>query len=274
MPGNDSFTKVLLHCNGVDASTTFTDDNAGGSAHTWTANGDAQIDTAQSKFGGASGLFDGTGDYVSTPDHADFDLASSNFTVDLWARRSATGLMFLSGQSDAGGADASISFLLNFTAGDTVRLAVNIGGAFPEVIGTTAIGADSSWHHIAGVRDGTNLRMFVDGTLEATTASVSGSVNNSAEVLSVGAAGALTSSRYSGWVDEYRLSVGIARWTANFTPPTEEYSAETQPPYQPWTQRAPILAQFAALGRSFTGWRAQHGWGARPSGLLVPQWSF
>src|SRR5258708_4302625 len=60
--GNDSFTKVLLPYNGADASTTFTDTNSGGSAHTWRAAGNGQIDTADSKFGGASGLFDGTGD--------------------------------------------------------------------------------------------------------------------------------------------------------------------------------------------------------------------
>ena len=53
---NGSFTKLLLHCNGTDGSTTFTDEIG----KTVTANGNAQIDTAQSKFGGASGLFDGT----------------------------------------------------------------------------------------------------------------------------------------------------------------------------------------------------------------------
>src|SRR5262245_47256258 len=58
--GNDTYTKVLLHFNGTDASTTITDDNSGGSAHTWTAAGNAQIDTADYKFGAASGLFDGT----------------------------------------------------------------------------------------------------------------------------------------------------------------------------------------------------------------------
>jgi hypothetical protein len=81
--GNDTYTKVLLHFDGSDASTTITDSNSGGSAHTWTAAGNAQIDTAQYKFGGASGLFDGTGDWVTTPDHADFTLGSSDFTIDL-----------------------------------------------------------------------------------------------------------------------------------------------------------------------------------------------
>jgi hypothetical protein len=66
--GNDSFTKILLHMDGANTSTTFTDSNSGGSAHTWTAAGNAQISTATYKLGGASGLFDGTGDFITTPD--------------------------------------------------------------------------------------------------------------------------------------------------------------------------------------------------------------
>ena len=91
--GNDSFTKVLLHFDGADAATTITDDNAGGSAHTWTAAANAQIDTAQFVFGGASLLIDGTGDYVSTPDHADFTLGSSDFAVEARARPATNGAL-------------------------------------------------------------------------------------------------------------------------------------------------------------------------------------
>ena len=80
---DDSYTVALLHFNGADASTTFIDE----SGKTWTASGNAQIDTAQSKFGGASGLFDGTGDSITTPDHADFDVGSGDFTVDFWMRQ-------------------------------------------------------------------------------------------------------------------------------------------------------------------------------------------
>src|SRR3990167_9675179 len=86
--GNDAFTKLLLHCDGVDAATSFPDVSA--SAHTVTANGNAQVDTAQSKFGGASLIVDGTGDYLSVPDHADWDFGTGDFTVDFWFRRNGT----------------------------------------------------------------------------------------------------------------------------------------------------------------------------------------
>jgi hypothetical protein len=69
MPVDDIYTKSLLHFDGDNASTTFLDE----SGKTWTRYGDAQISTAQNKFGPSSGLFDGTGDYITTPQNADFD---------------------------------------------------------------------------------------------------------------------------------------------------------------------------------------------------------
>jgi len=65
MPGIDSSTKLLSHCNGADTSTSFPDSSF--SAHSVTANGNAQVDTAESQFGGASALFDGSGDFLEVP---------------------------------------------------------------------------------------------------------------------------------------------------------------------------------------------------------------
>ena len=72
--GNDQYTKVLLGFNGADGGTTITDSNIGGSSHTWTAAGNANTDDAQKKFGLTSLACDGTGDWVTTNDHADFNL--------------------------------------------------------------------------------------------------------------------------------------------------------------------------------------------------------
>ena len=83
----DTATRLLLHCEGADASTTFTD--SGITTHTVTAQGDAQIDTAQKKFGSASGLFDGDGDYLTVPDHPDFKFYGNPFTIDLQVRFAA-----------------------------------------------------------------------------------------------------------------------------------------------------------------------------------------
>lgn len=85
MAVDDSYTKALLHFNGIDTSTTFRDE----SGKTWTGGGTAQLDTAQKKLGTASLLLDGNSDYISTPDHADFDVGSGDFTIDFWVRFNA-----------------------------------------------------------------------------------------------------------------------------------------------------------------------------------------
>lgn len=82
--GINSFTKLLLHTDGTDGSTTFTDSSL--SPKTISVFGNAQVDTAQSKFGGASALFDGTGDYL-TGSSADFAFGTNDFTIDFWMRR-------------------------------------------------------------------------------------------------------------------------------------------------------------------------------------------
>ena len=223
--GNDGYTKVLLHGDGTDTSTTITDSNVGGSAHAWTARGNAQIDTADSKFGGASILYDGTGDWVDTPDHADYTLGTSNFTVDLWFNwNGGTGVRgFLAGQGSSGGAVADGSFIIEHQTTDKIRVGVCESTTLFAVISTTSI-STTGWHHVALVRTGNVLRLFLDGVQEGGDVAFTGTVNDSTEVLSVGAWGALATITMNGWIDEFRLSVGIARWTENVTPPTSAYA--------------------------------------------------
>jgi Concanavalin A-like lectin/glucanases superfamily len=228
--GNDSFTKVLLHFDGADASTTFTDNNAGGSVHTWTAAGNAQIDTADFKFNGASGLFDGTGDWITTPDHADFALGTSDFTIDFWFKCNAAGgsVLFIAGQNDAAFTAGNVSFYIIRQNTNVIQAFVWSGGAQTGVGGTTQFtnALNPGWHHVAFVRTGNALKLFIDGVQEGGNASFAGSVNDSPAVLGVGTAGALTASSFNGWLDEFRLSVGIARWTANFLPPGKAYDVD------------------------------------------------
>jgi hypothetical protein len=224
--GNDSFTKVLLHMDGTDASTTFTDSNIGGSAHTWTAAGNAQIDTAQSVFGGASGLFDGTGDWISTPDHADFNLGTSNFSIDFRFRMGGgdgAGIYF-AGQTDAGALTAAGSsfYILRNTDG-TILAALSDGTAFTTISTVSAYttAVNTGWHHLEFTRSGSNIYLLIDGVQAATTA-FTGTVPNVATVLSIGSRNN-SSGPFNGWIDEFRLSVGVARHAAAFTVPTEMY---------------------------------------------------
>ena len=233
--GNDSFTKVLLPMDGADASTTFTDTNAGGSAHTWTANGNAQIDTAQFVFGGASGLFDGTGDYLSASDHADFALGSDDFTIS-WRSFIAAGdpggvSRSLAGQIDSAATNLSRSFEIERLASNNhIQARLGVGSTIVTIETTSAFtgATNPGWHHFAVVRNGTLLMIFVDGILQAAT-TIAGSINNSTNQLAVGRAGEIVANSWNGWIDHFDLSVGIARWTASFTVPT------SATPLTPWT---------------------------------------
>jgi len=227
-PGNDTFTKVYLPLNGTDASTTITDSNLGGAAHVWTAAGNAQIDTADSKFGGASLLLDGTGDYVSTPDHANFALGSSDFTIDCWFKCNVAGGSYraIAGQVDAGGTQAGTGWWLRRHTSNVMEFVFSDGTNFGTITGTTSFtdAVNTGWHHIAVARSGTTMRMFIDGDQEGGDLTILNSINNSTEDLVVGRLGAIAGQDWTGWIDEFRLSVGTARWTDDFEAPTGPYS--------------------------------------------------
>ena len=222
MAVDNAFTVALLHMDGTDASTTFTDE----SSKTWTARGNAQIDTAQSVFGGASGLFDGTGDWIDTPDHADFDLGGGDFTIDFRVRFAAVGISeVFAGQDDAV-TDRGWHF---YFQGALTRLVFQWStdgtNAFALVFSPWDPSVDT-WYHVAITRSGTSLRVFVDGTQVGTTQTISTTIWNSSDLGRIGTL-AGTFGFLNGWIDEFRLSKGIARWTANFTPQNYAYIATT-----------------------------------------------
>lgn len=212
---DDSYTKALLHMDGADASTTFIDE----SGKSWTANGNAQIDTAQSKFGGASGLFDGTGDYLNTANSADFDFGTGDWTVDFWIRRNGTKALphVISGRGAA-----STGWAIGLGDSDNKIRVVYLAAVKILTVGTVA---DLTWTHIAVVRYGNTVSAYLNGVADANTDDCTGdSINTEGTGVVIGRALVDTNDYYwNGWIDEIRVSKGIARWTANFTPPTGEY---------------------------------------------------
>ena len=220
MPVDDSYTKALLHLDGTDASTTFTDE----SGKTWTANGNAQIDTAQSKFGGASGLFDGTGDRIYTASHADFDFGSGNFTIDMWCRWNALptagNLQIFCNKRNS---TANYSPFIIGIDNTTLYFLSSTSGTDWEVLITGSHGLSiNTWYHFAYVRNGNVFTGYKNGTSFGTQ-TVSGALMTNSTDISIGAH-ANNADSMNGWIDEVRFSKGIARWTANFTPPTSAYA--------------------------------------------------
>jgi hypothetical protein len=208
--------EILLHMDGADTSQDFIDSSA--NSWTVTAVNTAQIDTDQSVFGGASAIFDGDSDYVTIPDNAILTFADSDWTVDFRVRFASTsGTQVLTGKVAASNLEWKIyidSNLLN------VSYSTN-GSSWTNRTFAWSYSADT-WYHVAVVRNGDDLKAFIDGTQIGSTAVISGTLFDGNAVVSVGAQS--TNEFYTnGWIDEYRMLVGLAAWTSNFTPPSAAY---------------------------------------------------
>ena len=216
MPGIDSYTKLLLHCNGTDGSTSFLDDS--GNSRTVTAIGSAQVDTAESKFGGASVLCSTKNDYLSVTDFLDLDLGSDDFTFDFWVKLNSGASQALFTREDG-------DYFYCALEGGNIRFrdytADTINAFFP--FGWTT----GVWYHIALIRYGNIVRCFVDGSQIGTDVACTGSFTARSSNLYIGGF-PLANYKLDGWIDEFRFSKGIARWTSNFTPPSEEYTSESE----------------------------------------------
>jgi hypothetical protein len=210
---------LLLHGNGTNGSTNIVDSSP--TPKTVTANGNAQISTAQSKFGGSSILFGGNG-YLSVPDSLDLQMQISDFTIEAWIR--------LSQQSSS--SQAIVSKYTTFAVA-TLFFAVirnnhpsNPGGLF-LLHGSTGFLFGSNlfnnnvWYHVAVSRSSGSLRAFVDGIQVDTTKTISGSASSNSTVR-IGVSHD-NDSYFFGNIDDIRITKGIARYTANFAPPTAPF---------------------------------------------------
>jgi hypothetical protein len=231
MSGNDTNTKVLLHFDGTAGSTTIPDANVGGSAHTWTASGNSQLDTSQFEFGTAACKFDGQANgFISTPDSTDWHFGSGDFTVDMWVRFNAfsnvesTDFYTLMWMESSNAVANSIILDVKKTA-QQLRFIVAQGGTDTIIKAETWNPSTGTWYHLAFVRSGGSLYTFVNGTQLGTPTAISGAIDTSATLLVLGCRDniGVFDRELNGWIDEFRVS-NMARWTANFTPPTAAYT--------------------------------------------------
>lgn len=184
---------------------------------TFTAQGNAQIDTAQFKYGVASGLFDGTGDYLRSGDDADFNFSNQDFSVETFARFAGTsGASVFFAQYIS--TDRSITTYWN--TDNTLHFGYSTDGTTSLDFGRSWTPALNTWYHLAWCRSGTAVRLFVDGAQLGADISIStDTIHNSAGTVTVAADDAGTNA-FNGWLDEFRITKGIARYTSSFTPPT------------------------------------------------------
>ena len=216
--GDLDFGKVslLLHGDGANGSTILTDSSA--VPKTVAALGGAVVSTAQSKWGGASLVLDGSGDYLSAPAHADFVFGVGDFTVELLINTTTAAEKVLVDQFVVEDAN---SWQLAVKSG---RLSWYSGGY--SLTGAAAVN-NGAWHHVAAVRSAGTLRFFVDGVLDGSAAL--GHNFNTNLVLGIGAQVASRASVYDfpGYIDELRITKGVGLYTANFAPPTGPFADST-----------------------------------------------
>jgi len=211
---------LLLHGDGDNGSTTIIDSSP--SPKTVTAFGDAQISTAQSKFGGSSIAFDGTGDYLESPQNADFSFGSGAFTIEFWFFTGQTSSgTFVSHRSGPGAGSTNWLVTLGVPTQGKVGLYLSSGSAYGVPgLSTTSSVTDNQWHHYAATRSGSTIRVFLDGVQESTTI-WEGTVSETPRVLQVGYDS--SASYLDGYIDDLRITKGVARYTSNFTPPTAPF---------------------------------------------------
>ena len=176
--------------------------------------GNAQIDTTTKKYGTGSLEFDGTDDYLVGVLTPDLNLGTGDFTLELWIY-----------PTTLNATDRMVAYTGNFGIGfyissSAIKL-TRPGDVLLQTISTSL--SANTWQHIAISRSGTSLRTFVNGTQVGSTLTNSSSFNPTTR-LEIGreSAGG-NNNAYIGFIDDLRITKGVARYTANFTAPTRAH---------------------------------------------------
>lgn len=188
------------------------------SGKTITAYGDAAISATQSKFGGFSAYFDGTGDYLTIPYSSDLDFGSGDFTIDAWVNvANVSGIKCILSRYDVGAASFHLSI-----SNANIYFTFNIGGTYYQVTTASSLSANS-WNHIALVRTLGVIKMAINGVFDANTISQPGNIANPVNTTYVGLINPSYGGAFNGYMDDLRVTKGVARWVSNFTPPAAAF---------------------------------------------------
>jgi hypothetical protein len=216
---------LLLHFDGANGSTVVTD--SGPVGNVVTAAGGAVLSTTNPKFGTACASFTGTGCYIFCPVTAlgPLDIWAGDLTIEFWVRPLGSGestqiLFDLTNQLSTGGR----IYLLNAGAGG---IAFEGFGSVGTVTTSTPV-TSGVWSHVALVRYGPALGLFVNGIPTWGTAFQSNAGGSPGDVLYLGASynSFGQGTWFSGALDELRITFGNARYVNRFTPPTLPFPSQ------------------------------------------------
>ena len=211
--GFGSAAALILHFDG----TTFADSSA--NAYTVTANGNAALSAAQSKFGGKAAAFDGSDGFV-TVTGANLAVGVGNWTVQAWVRIDAGNTNELA-IIQFGTAFGDPGLYVYPSGGDNLIAWLDDGLQFEAL---SAPIPDATWVHVLASKEGSTVRVFVGGVKSSSDYTISGSTatsNITATTVQVGGAEAYTAI-FAGYIDDVVIEPGRVV-DANFTPPTAAY---------------------------------------------------
>jgi len=216
-----SSVSLLLHMNGPNGSTTFTDSSS--NVKPVSAQYDAQISTAQYKFGGASGYFDGSLDsLLLAVNDLQLDFGAGDFTIEAWVYRvsGSNSFALYCGQGDL--ASAAGSSLIFYCGGSSNTEFYNATSSYSVTSPSIVNGA---WHHVAWTRSGADMQTFLDGAVVGTNSTIGtlainvGATNFRPSIGAFANGGA----PFNGYIDDFRITKGVARYTSAFTPPNAQF---------------------------------------------------
>lgn len=222
-----SSVSLLLAMNGANNSTIFVDSSS--NAFALTRNGTPSISTTEYKFGGASGYFDGNGDYLSRSYDAAFDLLGSDFTIELWVRptqiTSDRRLVSTGGGTVAYNGTNGIHVLLQINSNGTIGLqyAKSGGGSGASTTGTISI---NTWTHISACLSGTTIYLGINGVVSSHTIDPVSRPTTNPQIAIGTIPGEAGNSLFAfiGYMDDLRITKGYARYTSDFTPPVDPFT--------------------------------------------------
>lgn len=206
--GIDSTVKLYLKGNGADASTNFFDDSQ--SHNTITANGNAQISTAQSKFGGSSLYFDGDGDYFTVPGSLDFSFGLGMFYIGMWVYPTE---IKLTRPIICSVINSTHLWVLRWgnTSENNLHFMIYNGGAVVNMEGAHGIIANT-WNYISVMRGvggvANNWGIYVNGSLVVSTTDADGFMDFTTTQVQIGADIGNNNYYYSGYIDDLQIIKG------------------------------------------------------------------
>lgn len=213
-----SNVKLLLHMDGANGSTVITDSSP--LPKTVSRFGDTKISTAQSKFGGASCGFDGSGDYLTVPAGTDFAFGTADFTVEMWFNPSTVSIyhaLFYTGQYETN--QLSLRVTNEGKLQSFIHDSLNTYGL---QTGSRRLVA-GAWHHIAVCSASGVIKVFLNGLEETSAANPQAITSTTAVYIGAQYIGGNLVIFPNGYIDELRVTKGVARYTSNFTPPNTPF---------------------------------------------------